>query len=78
MTFHVVIQVIDEDDASSDPLRAAWSVNHFHSEKEAIEEAEDICSQHYARTGVEPSQLVPVPCDDCGRTDGTHNLEMEH
>ena len=21
---------------------------------------------------------LPVPCDDCHRTDGTHDLEVEH
>jgi len=57
MTYHVVIQVFDEDDASSDPLKGAWSINHFHTQEEAIDEAEDICSQHYARTGVEPQRL---------------------
>jgi len=78
MTYHVVLQVWDEDDASSDPLVAAWSINHFHALEEAVEEAEDICSQHYARTGVEPQRLDGDECDDCGRTDGTHNYEVEH
>lgn len=57
MSYIVWVHVENDDEADSAPQKAWWSINQFATLKQAIEEAEDICSQHFARTGVEPQRL---------------------
>jgi hypothetical protein len=55
MSYTVWIKVESDEDA--DGWAKWWSVDHFASRREAIEHAEDMCAQHYSRTGVEPQAM---------------------
>ena len=55
VTYTVWIKVENDDEVPID--EAWWSVDHFASREEAIEHANEIAAQEYARTGVEPQRL---------------------
>lgn len=57
MTYTVWIKVENDGGQPGDNDEAWWSVDHFPTRKEAMEHADEIAAQEYARTGIEPQQL---------------------
>ena len=53
MSYAVWIVVENEDTGEM----RWWSIDHHHTAAEAIEHAEDMGAQEYARTGLEPQAL---------------------
>lgn len=56
MTYTVWIKV-ENDDVGPGRDEAWWSVSTWERAGEAIDEAEEICAQYIARTGVVPQRL---------------------
>ena len=80
MSYTVWLKVENDDDADSAPDVAWWSVLTVEGiDRAGAIEAGCTVADALANAGYSPEMLdTDGECDDCGRTDGTHNYEVEH